>query len=126
MKALAISGDYSTATEEFRNYILRETGNSHLNTKKYKVISQKVKVYINRAYLRHSRRQRNYQAFVEEVLPILIRDKFISKLEPSLNKLKALSPKRAYETNLKLYIPYIKELDNSLGKVLEKKFKNLS
>ncbi|MEA1965378.1 MAG: hypothetical protein U9O41_09720, partial [Candidatus Aerophobetes bacterium] len=117
MKALVISGDYSKATEEFRNYILRETGNSHLNTKKYKVISQKIKVYVNRAYLTHSRKQRNYQAFVEKVLPTLIRDKFISKLEPSLNKLKGLSPKRAYESNLKLYIPRIGELDKNLGKI---------
>ncbi len=122
MKALAISGGYSIATEEFRNYLLREKGNSHLNTKKYKIISQKVKVYINKACLGYRRRDRNYEVFVEEVLPTLIRDKFISKLEPSLNKLKDLSPKRAYETNSKLYIPYIKELDKNLGKLLKKKF----
>ncbi|MEA1965578.1 MAG: hypothetical protein U9O41_10725, partial [Candidatus Aerophobetes bacterium] len=121
LKALAISGGYSVATEEFRNYIFRQTGNSHLNTERYKVISQKIKVYINRAYLRHSRRQRNYQAFVKEVLPTLIRDKIISKLEPSLNKLEDLSPRKVYESNLKLYIPRIKELDKNLGEILEKK-----
>ena len=120
-KALAISGDYSTATEEFRNYLLRETGNSHLNTKRYKVISQKVKVYLNKAYLSYKQRSKNYQIFVNEILPTLKRDKFIGKLEPPLNKLKALSPKRAYETNLKLYIPHIKELDKNLGELLKKR-----
>ena len=121
LKALVISGGYSTATEEFRNYILRETGNSHLNEKRYKVISQKVKVYIDKAYLRYKDRDKNYKAFIEEVLLTLIRDKFIDKLEPSLKELKALSPNRAYETNLKLYIPRIKELDKNLEEVLEKK-----
>ncbi|MEA1963608.1 MAG: hypothetical protein U9O41_00510 [Candidatus Aerophobetes bacterium] len=121
MKALAISGDYSTATEELRNYFLREKGNSHLNTKNHKVISQKVKVYINRAYLGYKQRSKNYQVFVNEILPTLKRDKFISKLEPSLNKLKALSPKRGYEVNLKVYMKHIKELDKNLGELLKKR-----
>ncbi len=121
MKALVISGDYSIATEEFRNYLLREKGNKHLNTKKYKVISQKVKVYIGKAHLGYKQRSKNYKVFLNEILPTLIRDKFISKIEPSLNKLKALPPKRAYESNLKLYIPHIKELEKNLGELLEKR-----
>lgn len=120
-KALAIAGDYSAATEEFRNYILRETGNKHLNTKQHKVISRKIKIYINKAYLRHSRKRRNYQAFIKEVLPTLMRDKFITKLDPPLNKLRTLSPKKAYETNLRLYIPYIEDLDRNLREILEER-----
>lgn len=123
MKALAISGEYSISTEEFRNYILRETGNSHLNTNKYKVLSQKIKVYIKKARLKHSRRQRNYKAFIEETLSTLIRDKFIVRTEPSSNELKTLTPKRGYETNLKIYIQGIKDLDRSLEQVLKRKIK---
>lgn len=125
MKALVISGGYSTATEEFRNYILREKGNRYLNTKKYKVISQKVGAYIGQAHLSYKQRSKNYQAFITEILPTLIRDKFIAEIEPSLNKLKTLSPKIGYQTNLRIYMQKIKELDKSLKQVLDKKWKNL-
>lgn len=125
LKALAISAGYSTATQEFRNYILREKGNRYLNTKKYKGISQKIRIYIEKAHLRDSKRERNYNAFTEEVLPTLMRDKFIAKIEPSLNKLKTLSPKIGYQTNLRVYMQKIKELDKSLEPVLKKKWENL-
>jgi len=124
MKALAISKGYSASTQEFRNYLLREKGNTYLNSKKYKVISQKIKIYIRKACLRYKKKDRNYKVFVEEVLPTLIRDRFIAKIEPSLDELKALSPKIGYETNLKIYVPKIKKLDKSLEEVLRKRWGN--
>ena len=119
LKALAVSGKYSRASQEFMNYVLREAGNAHLNTKRYKVLSQKVEYYIGKARLYNRDRVRNFKMF-KDVLTTLIRDGFIDKVEPSLNKLNALTPKKAYGTNLKLYVPRIKKLDKKLEEVLEK------
>ncbi len=124
MKALAISGDYSTSTQEFRNYLLREKGNTHLKTKEYKVLSQKIGVYIRKACLIYKRRNENYKEFVDNILPVLIRDKFIAKIDPPLNKLKALSSKTGYETNLRIYMQKIEELDKKLEQVLRQKLGN--
>lgn len=126
MKALAISGGFSVSTQEFRNYILREKGNEHLNTSKYKVISQKIQMYIQNAGLNYSRRDKNYKAFTEEVLPTLIRNQFIVKIVPSLDKLKTLRSKKCYETNLRIYMQNFPELDKSLEEVLRKKSAYLS
>ncbi|MBA7580839.1 hypothetical protein ES708_22733 [subsurface metagenome] len=120
-KALLIGGSYSTAQIEFRNYLLREAGNIKLNTRNYKVLSQKIDYYIYKAGLKHVRRNRNYHEFIDNVLPVLIRDKFIAKLLPPLEELKKTKPKNGCDTNLKIYMPKIEELDKRLDAIIEKR-----
>lgn len=120
-KALLIGGNYSTSQLEFRNYLLREAGNTKLNTRNYKVLSQKIDYYIYKARLRHVRRNRNYHEFIDKVLPILIRDKFIAKLLPPLEELRKIKPKKGGDTNLKIYMPKIEELDKRLDRIIEKR-----
>lgn len=97
---LSATKNYSNSAYFLTDFLLRESGNIKLNTQKYKIISYKIEKYITEANITNKHNTQKYRTFLNALSEIDI----IEKIEPSINNLKKIKPKKAFQTNLKIYI----------------------
>lgn len=113
LSLLLLTKNYSDSAYFLSQFLIREAGNSMLNTSEHKVISYKIDRYIKEANIRYTHNTKKVNLFIKSLKEI----DFIEKTEPKLEEIELLKPKKILDTNLKIFI----EKD---VKILDTKIKN--
>lgn len=93
-------------------YFTGEKGNPKLNTEEHKVISQKIRVYIDKCKLQNPRLGANYRNFLEALKET---SRYYIKIEPDMKVLEKLKPSKAINTILRVYLDRdIQKFDDKL------------
>ena len=97
---LKVTKNYSTPAYLLANFLILDSGNNKLNNESFKVVAYKIKRFIDKSSIHHSRPGRRKQVFLKAVQEI----DFIEKLEPCFDELSKIKPAGFEEQLLHVYI----------------------